>query len=526
MKILSFVLLEVLKLQLTGSQGTTGGPSSFGYDAASACSRPYSRLGRARIEKLPCDFRRQNWCAVAGNAYPWHAVRRFVQENQGLMRRMYGDERHLDVIRNELEKNDVDVELEDGYTDFLDESRRFRYEYELDFEDRQSRVQIEPRSDGRGFTSRAWNGARRFGKVPKSNENSRIPSETSLDQDVVLTPSTVSQHTTTTTTMPTSGIESTVPTMRTSIAENSTSRSDILSSLSPNETSQSVWNSSETSTTPMQNFSLNEILSQSERLNQSIEFSTEVPLIFEEIIEVSEIAEATSTSTTSTANPRTRTSGTSSLDGRNETVFVGDELERNKNPKEPPTGVGDQDSGERTREEEQVQQQKQQHFRPRPEYRPSETTSENSNMEGQLFQDVAAKDQEPVLKLRGVNACPVKEEVVAPFWANNTRGEVLALLNLYPFEQYIHWEKCTNENKQMYCRNGCRCEQQFRLHRLLAYDPNNECRGIFSDWFKFPSCCVCRCYDLPVEFRVTSRSPRIQKQKRRRRQRADVPRSG
>ncbi|CAB4057553.1 unnamed protein product [Lepeophtheirus salmonis] len=37
-----------------------------------------------------------------------------------------------------------------------------------------------------------------------------------------------------------------------------------------------------------------------------------------------------------------------------------------------------------------------------------------------------------------VNACPVKEEVLAPFWANNTRDQVLALLNLYPFEQYIH----------------------------------------------------------------------------------------
>ena len=24
---------------------------------------------------------------------------------------------------------------------------------------------------------------------------------------------------------------------------------------------------------------------------------------------------------------------------------------------------------------------------------------------------------------------------------------------------------------------GCRCEQQYRLHRLLAFDPNNECRG-------------------------------------------------
>lgn len=98
--------------------------------------------------------------------------------------------------------------------------------------------------------------------------------------------------------------------------------------------------------------------------------------------------------------------------------------------------------------------------------------------------------------------------MVAPFWANNTRGEVLALLNLYPFEQYVHWEKCTNEHKQMYCREGCRCEQQYRLHRLLAYDPHNECRGIFSDWFRFPSCCICKCYDIPNEFRVTSRSPR------------------
>lgn len=56
--------------------------------------------------------------------------------------------------------------------------------------------------------------------------------------------------------------------------------------------------------------------------------------------------------------------------------------------------------------------------------------------------------------------------------------------------------------------NYFRCEQQYRLHRLLAYDPNNECRGIFSDWFRFPSCCVCKCYDMPLEFRVTSRSPR------------------
>lgn len=60
----------------------------------------------------------------------------------------------------------------------------------------------------------------------------------------------------------------------------------------------------------------------------------------------------------------------------------------------------------------------------------------------------------------------------------------------------------------MFCRDGCRCEQQFSLHRLLAYDPHNECRGIFSDWFRFPSCCICKCYDIPFDYRVTSRSPR------------------
>jgi hypothetical protein len=62
----------------------------------------------------------------------------------------------------------------------------------------------------------------------------------------------------------------------------------------------------------------------------------------------------------------------------------------------------------------------------------------------------------PKIKTRTVNACPIKEEVVAPYWANNTRGEILALLNLYPFEQYVHWEKCNQEHKQMYCREGCR----------------------------------------------------------------------
>lgn len=100
---------------------------------------------------------------------------------------------------------------------------------------------------------------------------------------------------------------------------------------------------------------------------------------------------------------------------------------------------------------------------------------------------------------KGINACPVRQEVVAPYWAINTRGRTLAIVNDPPYEQHIHWEKCLNENEQVLCREGCRCEQQYRLQRLLAYDPGCECKGVFMDWFLLPSCCVCRCYGLTYE---------------------------
>lgn len=93
-----------------------------------------------------------------------------------------------------------------------------------------------------------------------------------------------------------------------------------------------------------------------------------------------------------------------------------------------------------------------------------------------------------------INACDVDMSVEAPFWANNTGGKTLALLNLYPFEQYVNMEICLADKEEGLCRRGCRCEQQFRIHRLLAFDPANECRGIFSDWFRFPSFCICKCY--------------------------------
>jgi len=92
--------------------------------------------------------------------------------------------------------------------------------------------------------------------------------------------------------------------------------------------------------------------------------------------------------------------------------------------------------------------------------------------------------------------CESKTEVTMPFWASNSNGKVRAILNNKEFEQAVHQEICTGA-LTLRCSRDCACEQKYKWHRLLAYDPNNDCAGIFMDWFLFPSCCVCRCNKNP-----------------------------
>ncbi|KAG5898709.1 hypothetical protein JTB14_030657 [Gonioctena quinquepunctata] len=91
-----------------------------------------------------------------------------------------------------------------------------------------------------------------------------------------------------------------------------------------------------------------------------------------------------------------------------------------------------------------------------------------------------------------IDACESKIEIVTPYWASNSAGKVRAIVNTQHFEQAIHQEVCAKTSTKR-CTNDCGCEQKYKWHRLLAYDPDNDCRGIFMDWFLFPSCCVCRC---------------------------------
>lgn len=83
----------------------------YGFDSGASCSDKTARRGRAQlIKSIPCDLSVNAYCNLPGTMYPWNAVRRFVNENQGMMKRMYGDVRHISVLRNEINNNDITLD--------------------------------------------------------------------------------------------------------------------------------------------------------------------------------------------------------------------------------------------------------------------------------------------------------------------------------------------------------------------------------------------------------------------------------
>ncbi|KAK6627904.1 hypothetical protein RUM44_010386 [Polyplax serrata] len=448
-----------------------------GFDAYSSCYR----TSRKRQE-LPCDFGSQSWCTIPGNSYPWHAVRRFVHENQGLMRRMYGDETHISVLRAELESNDIEFFNSPTIKD------EFRRRYSKDIDGTKEFVKMFIKDENRKYFDDL--NAEKSSKVEKIQKSIDDTSNNVLYQskiknskgDMTKMPSvngvTSKPVQNTSSTSPSSPLETTIGKINSeattkygTMATTTTGAGTTTTTTTPGEGSNSTTYETDPTIQPIP-------ATEGIQFNQTTTTSGLNDTQFDDGYDYE----------SETAEPPTTTNFDYSY--TTEAYFFDEEIPKDKSEAYDEVVEETETVVEEEEEQQQPQQQQQEQVET-----PKEPVSPQPS---------------PMIRLKGINACPVKEEVVAPFWANNTRGEVLALLNLYPFEQYVHWEKCMYEHKQMFCREGCRCEQQYRLHRLLAYDPNNECRGIFSDWFRFPSCCVCKCYDLPMEFRLTSRSPRFQ----------------
>ncbi|CAB3234453.1 unnamed protein product [Arctia plantaginis] len=418
-----------------------------GLDYASACARPNrSSRGRA-LPNVPCDLGKHNYCTTPGNNYPWHSIRRFIRENQGLMKRMYGEERQISIIKAEL-----DNFIEDDEDDVNSKTSNFEEDII------KTKMMYTKMSQGRAMRDKPH-----FRPI-NTEKNKKLDNDT-LKVKPLETPQKKDNNT-------------------------GTSNKTEIS----NETVNEKGISYKTKLESIANIEINnldpDVITLEAVIKQSIETNSIYPKYSSntKIEAVNDTKINTDSNSTTTESINTAETTTDEYDS---TTEAGKDAWRPMNVDTstlPPTLLFSEHEKVKIDRIDTKMSEKKEEFHPKP-VQHQETV------------------RPAVIKLRGANACESKEQIAAPFWANSTRGELLALLNMYPYEQYIHLETCVHERKQMYCREGCRCEQQFRLHRLLAYDPRNECRGIFAEWFKFPSCCVCKCYDVPLEFRA--RSPRI-----------------
>ncbi|KAG8234809.1 hypothetical protein J437_LFUL015165 [Ladona fulva] len=500
------------------------------FDEYTACMRPAPRSSTGRspagrpLPPPPCDFNKQSWCAVPGSGYPWHAVRQFVHENQGLMRRMYGEVRQISVLQAELSSNELssfDVKstgrADSVDMDLLREAAALKYTAPMATKTKATKVRKgSPKRGDAGKVSETVpkaaeaKAAEIGGKIDEARFKEAAKTQivhTSTDKGNKI-PSTIAELEETIWQSEYSSLEAPTTMAAISSSESFSSSSNRPEGAQFDDSSKKYESDSSApfETTTME-FMGNAYVDRDTALSKEESVTPEMSYTTTSYSQSNFFSPTVLSSTTvGTVSPHEQSTKAEEL--HQEKLFQ-DVVKEEKEGQEDLMHEMMEDEGMLVAangsidiNEEESQDE---------ELEDGGETSGSEEKEGEDVSDMFPSGSRiPPAKLRGVNACPVKEEVVAPFWANNTRGEILALLNLYPFEQYVHWEKCTYEHRQMFCREGCRCEQQYRLHRLLAYDPRNECRGIFSDWFKFPSCCVCMCYNIPSELRHTSRSPRNQ----------------
>uniref|UniRef100_A0A6G1SAN3 Spaetzle domain-containing protein n=1 Tax=Aceria tosichella TaxID=561515 RepID=A0A6G1SAN3_9ACAR len=118
------------------------------------------------------------------------------------------------------------------------------------------------------------------------------------------------------------------------------------------------------------------------------------------------------------------------------------------------------------------------------------------------------KRSSPSESQKFVDACQSRMEVLTPYYATNSKGKLRTIVNSELMQQAIQVETCssasqsTTSTTQSSAPNRCNaqpdcgCEQKYKWHRLLVMDATDEAdasKGLFMDWFLFPSNCVCRC---------------------------------
>jgi len=456
------------------------GQSLSSYDEYLSCDRMYESSRAARVLDLipsDCDMRKESFCHKKGQAYPDKAIKRFLRENLGLMKRMSSDVDSKEVVR-EMRSASFNIYSNPIHDDVMEEGRQVK----------SSSFNMNMMPPGENvFNGLHYNIKLGSGLAMVKNAKDEIIRD--IDQESVQT-TTKNTRTSTIETVQTSTSQTTMIVT----TSQSTSRSPTPSTTLPTTRQETTTNISPSTVT--EQASTNTVVNYVDNdTTYTVQEETTPPSITEEDIYYDEYEEEED------INAEYRQTEEYILEDEEEELFEQSTNNEFTDLQQELANLNPEDLELQLPEILQMFENE------------SESSLQEASVTEEIQEPVTEEvEKEPEIEYTGdpINACDVNESVQAPYWANNTRNHTLALLNLYPFEQYIHMETCKAEFEEMHCRPGCRCEQQFRLHRLLAFDPNNECRGIFSDWFRFPSFCLCKCYTSAIQFKESMRNPKKQ----------------
>lgn len=455
------------------------GQSLSSYDEYLSCDRQYESSRGARVLDLiptDCDMTQQSFCYEKGLAYPDKAIKRFLRENLGLMKRMSSDVDSKEVVR-EMRSASFNIYSNPVHDDLKEQGRQVK----------SSSFNMNMMPPGENiFNGLHYNIKLGSGLAMVKNAKDEIIRDidpVSMQTTTKNTRTSTSETVQTSTSQTTMIVTTSQSTSRSPTTTMPTTRQETTTNISPSTVTEQA--STNTVVTYVENDTT--YTAQEETTPPSV--TEEEDLYYDEYEEDDDI------------NVEYREPEEYIQENTEEEIYEQSTNNEFEELQKELANLNPEDLESQLPEILQIFDEE------------SESILPEASVTEEVLETVTEEvEKEPEIEYTGdpINACDVNESVQAPYWANNTRNHTLALLNLYPFEQYIHMETCKAEFEEMLCRPGCRCEQQYRLHRLLAFDPNNECRGIFSDWFKFPSFCLCKCYTSAIQFKESMRNPKNQ----------------
>lgn len=283
------------------------------------------------------------------------------------MRRMYGDEKHINVLKTEIDKNDIESDDEDKYHKFFGDSRSYHFEENEDINEYDNDDNEE--YQGREFQN----------KLPTFQEYTK-PHFRPTESTIKSSSESLKISTSTTTTSSTSSIATTPASSSTTTSQSTTLSTEKIPDKLNKTVDDNLNDKIQTNRPPVtlsdiakvRNSSFNEIPGSLGIIKENDTSTTEsFNLTDDWFDDETTLLQEDGTARTPTTMPIDR-------------VDVNVDNEKDKDEKDSlPLFINGQ-----------------QKFRPRPEYHPTENKPATS-MAGQFFQDVAAKDP-PVLKLRGM----------------------------------------------------------------------------------------------------------------------------